>query len=240
MVLGRVVLSLRARRPAAGRPLAATVYEQVLTLGVAAAARRPSARGPTSAHRGARLGVAAGAPAAGAAAAAPADLRARLGVGAAQGRARAAAAAAPHAAASSALLGWYTLVAAFLLGVGVWLLRALGGRPRGRRPGLRGPGLPALVRRLDAGVHLPLGPRGAGGRVRARAGPERADGRGGGPLGGRAPGADPGRARFIAGSSWWTGTAGDVAAPVPRRGRGPARLGRTPAAALRRRRRRGR
>ena len=96
---------------------------------------------------------------------------------------------------------------------------ALGGRRRGGRPGLRRPGVPALVRRLDARLHLPVGPRRARGGLRHRARAEPARQRRGGPLGGHARDADDWSSSSSSRSSCWPvatgelGPAGPPAAP---------------------------
>ena len=131
MVLGRVVLSHERGVPRRAT-LAATVYEQALSLGVAAAAGVIWLAAYAGERR--RAPLAAGAGAARAGAAAPAPLRARLGLGAAQGRARAAAAPAGHpAAARAARAGTRASPPSAASASGCWCARRPGPRRAARR-----------------------------------------------------------------------------------------------------------
>ncbi len=191
MVLGRVVLSHERGVPRRVT-LAATVYEQALSLGVAAAGAVIWIAAYEGERR--RAPVAARAGAARAGAAAPAVLRARLHRGCCARRAASPCRACWPPGRSLGLLGWYAGIA--VLGWARHLAAgALGRRGRGRRPGVRRARLPALVRRVDDRLRLPLGPRRARGGVRAGAGAERPGERGRRPVGRGAPGAHPGRAR---------------------------------------------
>ena len=165
MVVGRVVLSYDRGRPAARRPWRRRSTSRLLTLGVAAAGRG-ALRGPLR-HRGGGAGcwLLALLPL-GLVLLHPRDLRARVRLGCC---ARPGASRCRGCSPPGPLAGAARLVRAHRGPArhGRLAAGALGRRPRGRQPGLRRPGLPALVRGLDAGVHLPLGARGAGGRLRA-------------------------------------------------------------------------
>ena len=179
MVLGRVVLSLRARASRAASPWPRRSTSRSLTVGVAAAGRGRSSSPSTRATATRACGCSPWSRSGCCSCTRGSSGRSSTWLLRKAGREPLPRLLAPRPLARRCSAGTRASRRCSASASGCWCARPPGAEAGS--PAFVGPRLPALVRGVDDRLHLPLGARRARGGLRAGAGPERAQRRGGRP-----------------------------------------------------------